>query len=796
MLVRAIALASIFVLFSQSERTFIDVLIEAAKIEDVFQAHRADLLVHTNPYQPNFYSSCLENPGALPELLKYACEASKLQAGVGLENFARGGNLDAQVKTVRNLDRFGGSLPIPLNLSDISKAFEAYFKQVAEDSFFFLKDMFPDLVVPDVIKFNRPLEISETKCHSRYLDFRGFPFSNTCRRVRRNRLRIPTKLYLAPPVIYRLPSIKFEATESLAYSRIFPQWVLHAPQLVQKLASNLFGLDFSELFYQTIDVTAAMLLTSRAASDLVSFNLWRDKVQARELGSDQFSNFESQELSLRLDASGRVFNNPETQAQMYKIFEMISHARKSMKRRYGAESLLADPLYLPVEKISTVGSLEFPLAGPITELVAEKILQEAGISNKILVVEVDLFGMVASVALGQFGAEIAALVEALNTLKQLMDFSDFLRLANTAKLAVESLSAGDYITVIISAIEADKIRRRGLGNVSITKLQEALRGLKEAYVRALDSLNQITDAASGFGAGIRVKIENAEHFCHSRELPSYYWNPAKASRADRHIQYFLETSGNPLDLVQKLNALVYSTGYPDLAVLGQDPLSFLKLHNEAKPLGDYFVNLSPEAFKVAISRDLYRVPEPSKRYVDLWFDHLSKGSFDDCLKFGFRGDGTLFIDPTKSQNKPGCAFGATIFKAGGNQVLTPYSPQAEIISLIRAGVGSFVSAPHIWLYDGKNGFDHPLLKKSVRDRADKLAREKTVFLPEDGFITRNQKRNLLPSCISYSELLQKDYDKLLQHQTHLRFPNETPNLYYVWTQRKCCFRGLRGPRYE
>jgi len=381
-------------------------------------------------------------------------------------------------------------------------------------------------------------------------------------------------------------------------------------------------------------------------------------------------------------------------------------------------------------------------------------------------------------------------------LKQLMDFSDFLRLANTAKLAVESLSAGDYITVIISAIEADKIRRRGLGNVSITKLQEALRGLKEAYVRALDSLNQITDAASGFGAGIRVKIENAEHFCHSRELPSYYWNPAKASRADRHIQYFLEASGNPLDLVQKLNALVYSTGYPDLAVLGQDPLSFLKLHNEAKPLGDYFVNLSPEAFKVAISRDLYRVPEPSKRYVDLWLDHLSKGSFDDCLKFGFRGDGTLFIDPTKSQNKPGCAFGATIFKAGGNQVLTPYSPQAEIISLIRAGVGSFVSAPHIWLYDGKNGFDHPPLKKSVRDRADKLAREKTVFLPEDGFITRNQKRNLLPSCISYSELLQKDYDKLLQHQTHLRFPNETPNLYYVWTQRKCCFRGLRGPRYE
>jgi len=796
MLVRAIALVSIFVLFGQSERTFTDVLIDAAKIEDVFQAHGADLLVQTNPYQPNFYSVCFENPGDLPEPLKSACEASRLQAGVGLENFARGGNLDAQVKTVRNLDRFGGSLPIPLNFSDISKAFEAYFKQVAEDSFFFLKDMFPDLVVPDVIKFNRPLEISETKCHSRYLDFRGFPFSNTCRRVRRNRLGIPTKLYLAPPVIYRLPSIKFEATESLAYSRIFPQWVLYAPQLAQKLAPNLFGLDFSELFYQTIDVTAAMLLTSRAASDLVSFNLWRDKVQARELGSDQFSNFESQELSLRLAASERVFNNPETQAQMYRIFEMISHARKSMKQRYGAESLLADPLYLPVEKISTVGSLEFPLAGPITELVAEKILQEAGISNKILVVEVDLFGMIPSVALGQFGAEIAALVNALNTLKQFMDFSDFLRLANTAKLAVESLSAGDYITVIISAIEADKIRRRGLGNANITKLQEAIRSLNEAYVRALDSLNQITDAASGFGGGIRVKIENAEHFCHSRELPSYYWNPAKARQPDRYIQYFLEASGNPLDLVQRLNTLVYSTGYPDLAVLGQDPLSFLKLHNEAKPLGDYFVNLSPEAFKVAISRDLYRVPEPSKRYVDLWLNHLSKGSFDECLKFGFRGDGTLFIDPTKSQNKPGCAFGATIFKAGGNQVLTPYSPQAEIISLIRAGVGSFVTAPHIWLYDGKNGFNDPRLKASVKERAGKLANEKTVFLPEDGFITRNQKRNLLPSCISYSELLQKDYDKLLQQQTHLRFPNETPNLYYVWTQRKCCLRGMRGPRYE
>ena len=105
----------------------------------------------------------------------------------------------------------------------------------------------------------------------------------------------------------------------------------------------------------------------------------------------------------------------------------------------------------------------------------------------------------------------------------------------------------------------------------------------------------------------------------------------------------------------------------------------------------------------------------------------------------------------------------------------------------------------------KNGFDHPLLKKSVRDRADKLVEEKTVFLPEDGFITRNQKRNLLPSCISYSELLQKDYDKLLHQQTHsrfpnetpnLRFPNETPNLYYVWTQRKCCLLGMRGPRYE
>ena len=795
MLLRAIALVCIFVLFGESERTFTDVLIEAAKIEEVFEAHRAHLMLRTDPYQPDFYSACVENPGALPEPLRSACEASRLQVSVGLENFARGGNLDEQVKSVRKLDRFGGSLPLPQNPNDISKAFKAYFKQVAEDSLFFLQDMFPDMVVPDVIKFNRPLDISETKCHARYLDFRGFPFSNTCQRVRRNRLGIPVKLYLAPPVVYRLPSIKFEATESLAYSRIFPQWILYAPHLAQKLAPNLFGVDFADLYYQSLDATVAMLLYSRVASDVVSFNLWRDKVQARELGPDEFSNFESQELNLKLSASEGVFNNPQTQAQMYRFFEMINNFRKAKRERYGNQSLLADPLYLPTEKTSSVGSLEFPLAGPITELVAEKMLQEAGISNKILVVEVDIFGMIPSIALGQFGAEIASLINALNTLKQVMDFSDFLRLANTAKLAIESLTAGDYITAVFAAIEAEKMRRRGLGKARITQIEDALRGLKEAYNRALDSLNQITDAASGFGGGIRVKIQNAGHFCHSRELPSYYWNPAKAKRADRHIQYFLEIDGKPLEFVQRLNALSFSSGYPDLAVLGQDPLAFLKLHNEPKPLGGYLVNLSPEGFKVAVSRDFFEVPDLTKRYVDLWLNHLSKGSFDDCLKFGFRGDGTLFIDPTKSQNKPGCAFGAKIFKAGGNQVLTPYSAQAEIISLVETATESFVQDPPVWQYNSENVFDDPRVKPSIKARAARLLEDKTVFLPEDGFVTRNQTRNLLPSCIGYSELLQKDYDKLLGEGTHLRFTNETPNLYYVWTQRKCCLMG-RGPRYE
>jgi hypothetical protein len=137
-------------------------------------------------------------------------------------------------------------------------------------------------------------------------------------------------------------------------------------------------------------------------------------------------------------------------------------------------------------------------------------------------------------------------------------------------------------------------------------------------------------------------------------------------------------------------------------------------------------------------------------------------------------------------------------------VNTPFSPQAEIIELTRTLTQAIFRAPHLFPQG-----------KSLRARLENLYPHKfnktpdtenvflkTPFLEHDGVITRQGSRNLLSSCVDFSQLAGLNPDsngasvqELLPEQKHIRLPNEAPNIYYVWTMRRCCLAG-GGVNYE
>lgn len=789
---------------TETAEDYVNKLLDAAAVGKVAKSVQLSEFLGSD-----FEKTCLSQPDKLTELHKLLCKDLTQIQSAALEDLATLNKI-SEKSLKRGSSTFGWGPNRLQGFGDVEKV-KSLFTPIVADSTSLIKKISPETIIPDIVKMGRSIDITSGGCYGRKLDISGFPFRNTCRRILRTRvLRIPYRIDFAPPVLYRLPMVKMEASRSLLHSKTFPGWLLKPEANIKFLPGA--GDTVSNGIQHYRDFLLGMAVATRSTVDLQKFPLEMMKSQASN--PDELDHILAaqkdleQHLALSTIAQGALNTLGAGSFVLQNVTGLLQLYRESLEKNYGELSPASEPIYMMANSISStssVGVVSAALGSPFTVEILNKLVPELGVLNEIPYLSLNGVGVIMSIINGGGFADLMRVKAAMQRLSEAMSAAEYARMATEIS---QIISRGDLSLESVSELIFDALEKysrycfRAFGGVhcwgqgkSISEqFKLDLGSLKNSLHGIKNTINDLTSGLGGLGVGFRIHRTDAR-FCHQTKLPSDYFEGQPTSKRPGGILSFIDKK-NPWLTIQRLSVSAYSSGYLDAAVLGEltDYLKVFKPKGKSLPIGGLLARMSPEFLEA--SSELFELPEFSKKFL-IFSRHdnsfYKRWNPEECSKLAkLSQEGKIAADI----NSLRCAFGSPTFINTFSRHV-PFLSESSRLDIIQTLAESYILAPQFW--ENRSSYKARINKIDPSIQAN-TGKNYAPFLETDMIQSTNSRAPVFPgNCVKPSDFVSKDYDEIVDKANGevrtgldsplVRSPLENPDLYYLWTTNKCCLYG-------